>query len=104
MPLELHFDADQEHQTEAVEAVCAVFDGQRRTPAELAVADGDFAMIPNRRKLAAQAASRKAIISSSVMFFQSTAYPSKWLEFFTPPTCLLRSGVRMPEATTSGLP
>jgi len=53
VPLELHFDADQEHQTEAVEAVCAVFDGQRRTPAELAVADGDFAMIPNRLDLSA---------------------------------------------------
>ena len=44
----LRFEADQEYQIEAVNAVCDLFEGQPRTEADITSSGGGFPAIPNR--------------------------------------------------------
>ena len=51
MPFEFHFDADQEYQIDAVNAVCDLFQGQPRLDGDLVPSGGGFVTVPNRLDL-----------------------------------------------------
>ena len=49
--MQFQFDADQEYQLQAVQAVAGLFDGQPPIDADVLTADGGFIAIPNRLDL-----------------------------------------------------